>query len=474
MPTRNEAKPRDIPSTKGARRSLKPLVSIALSLVLLALCAGACARENPVPEPERIILIVVDTLRRDHVSAYGKPGNPPAPLASTPNIDRIAQGGQVFTNAVASFHATTMSMASMFTGLTPSIESENRGESVRWNTFAACGMARFREPGSDESCLPRSLPTLAEDMKQAGYWTVGVVSNELLYRPSGFDQGFDEWVEVGLPTPGEKRNIFDSSPYRTAADVNRDVERVLATRPSDHFFLYVHYLDVHDYSLFERSYADSVERFDTHLGELLDHLEANALLDDAVVILTSDHGEILDESYAGLKAARHFGNPSMQPVLEIPLLIKPKTRFDSDVFVRTQDLREWIRDIAGIGDDLPHDLEPDELFLSEMIYRSYRKGRWKSHWPRTDQALLLFDLESDPHETRNLAVDRDPERDRVLAAHRRRIDELSRRLATPPTHVPELSDEDRIRLRALGYIETTEEGFGIPDSTSKPDRSTGP
>ena len=86
---------------------------------------------------------------------------------------------------------------------------------------------------------------LAEDLQEAGYWTLGVVSNESLFRPGGYDQGFDEWVGVGLAKPGEVLNIFQASPIRTVKHVNDDALEALAKRPRDRFFLYLDYIDVH-------------------------------------------------------------------------------------------------------------------------------------------------------------------------------------------------------------------------------------
>ena len=461
---------KDFETNSQPRRRAKTAQVVAVLTLLASLLS--CTQESeappiephPAPTPERIILILVDTLRRDHVSAYSRLGSndgsaTPAP-AHTPNIDRIAEGGQLFTNAVSSFHATTMSVASLFTGLTPSIESTNDSKTVKWNTFVACGLSRFLENGTEDACIPNSVTTLAEDMQHAGYWTLGIVSNELLYRPNGYDRGFDSWIEVGLAKAGQDLDIFQASPIRTAAHVNLNVKAALAKRPSDRFFLYVHYLDVHDYGLFKRDYDENVERFDKQLGVLLDHLEAAGLLAGSTVILTSDHGEILDEKYANLETGRHFGNPALQPTLEIPLIVKPKTHLDSDVFIRSQDVRDLIRELTGFGDPIETELEADELFLSEMFYRTYRKGRWKSNWPRTNAEPLLFDLQSDPSETTNLGASPTEQHLVILATHRERITELSQLLAAQSDQVPVLDDYDVVRLRALGYIETTEESFG--------------
>jgi arylsulfatase A-like enzyme len=358
--------------------------------------------------------------------------------------------------------------------LTPSIESGDNSGTVKWNTFVACGLSRFLEAGTDDACIPKSVATLAEDMRSAGYWTLGVVSNELLYRPSGYDRGFDAWVEVGLAKPGQELNIFEASPIRTAVHVNREVKTALANRPTDRFFLYVHYLDVHDYGLFKRDYAENVERFDGHLGALIDQLETDGLLAGSTVILTSDHGEILHETYASVATAKHFGNPALAPVLEIPLIVKPPTPTDSHAFVRSQDVRDLIRGLAGLTPAGASELEADELFLSEMFYQTYRKGRWKSHWPRGEAPPLLFDLLADPTEKNDLATDGSVVHAEILASHRKRIDALSQTLAADESQFPALDDHDVMRLRALGYIETTEDSFGKPPPPQEPNGATAP
>ena len=438
-----------------------------LAVLCLAVVAVHCSRSETPSPPERIILIVVDTLRRDHVSAYAaltssspdkgakSAQDARSVPARTPNIDRLAAEGQIFRKAISAFHATTMSMSALFTGLTPSIESGSQRASLEWNTFVACGMSRFSVPGKDDGCVPQSLDTLAEDLKGAGYWTLGVVANELLYRPAGYDQGFDEWLEVGSTPPDLEKNMFTVARVRTASDVNRVVLQALAKRPSDRFFLYVHYIDVHDWSLFRRSYQESVELFDQLLGELLDRLEADGLLENATVILTSDHGEMLVDKHLEIKTVRHYGNPSFEPLMEIPLIVTPPTQTDPAAMIRSQDVRGMIGRIAGIGGGPARDLAPDELYVSEMDFQHYRKGRFKSLWARKGPSIMLFDLDADPGEYVNLA----DERADILAEHRSRIDELSRALASNPSQVLPLSDEDLERLRMLGYLDSTQSEF---------------
>ena len=81
------------------------------------------------------------------------------------------------------------------TGRTPSIETGD-GHTLSWNGHTWCGLVRLaKAPGADP-CIPNGTPTLAEALRAAGYWTIGVASNQFLYEPSGFSRGFDDWVEV--------------------------------------------------------------------------------------------------------------------------------------------------------------------------------------------------------------------------------------------------------------------------------------
>jgi arylsulfatase A-like enzyme len=424
----------------------------ALACALLATLAAlpACAPRAPAP-PKRLILIVIDTLRRDHLGVYGAP-------AATPNIDALAARGQHFTNVVSSFHQTSMSMGSLFTGRTPSVEAGD-GSTLSWNGHTWCGLVRLAEaPGSDP-CIPPSVPTLAESLQAAGWWTIGVASNQFLYEPSGFSRGFDDWVEVDDRPPvagaASRRNLKDARASRTWRPVNRAVTLALNRRKSDHFFLYVHYIDVHDYNFEKLSYAEAVQVMDKGVGNLFEKLEAAELLEDAVVVLTSDHGERLGElhNFEGElpNTFGHFGNPSFQELLRIPLIVAP-ARFDHpNRFLRSQDLYALLLEIAGVesGRERARDIEPDELFIGELQYRTYRQGRWKSLLRRADGRHFLYDLEADPLEREDLGA----QYPAVIAAHAKRISELTQGLAAAKVPQRELSDAERERLRTLGYLE---------------------
>ena len=417
-------------STRRFNRMLqKTRVRTALAVLITALAFLACAETKP---PERIILIVVDTLRSDVLSCYRG-------LIPTPAIDALAARGQLFPNAIASFHQTTMSMAAMYTGRTPSVESGRENGALRMTGRTWCGMARFAG-GRRDSCIPTSLVTLGELVHEAGYWTIGVVSNQLLFKPFGMEQGFDDWVEIG-----ERFGDFRSR--RSAEVVNPAASQALARRPHDRFFLYVHYMDVHDYTW--GKYRDGVVTMDRAVGALLEKLEAEQLLEDAVVLFTSDHGERLGERHLVRGEGGHRGNPAFEEVLRVPLIVSPPLFDDASRLVRSQDIYQLIAQLVGVHAEVPQDLEPLELFLSEDRWQTYRKGRWKSYIRRADGELYLVDLLADPIESRDVA----PENHRVARTHRARIAELAHALGALDARSGELTDEDRWRLRALGYLE---------------------
>jgi len=412
-----------------------------LSVLALTGLPIGCSRETP--RPEQIVLVVVDTLRRDHLSCYL--GQIP-----TPNIDAIAARGEAHPDYLASFHQTTMSMAALFTGRTPSLETGVQQKPLPWNGRTWCGLTRFRSGAAEEgaACIPDSLTTLGEALAKAGYWTAGVVSNELLYAPAGFQRGFDHWRELRP----EADPLSDARAFFVRAEaVNAAVSDALANRPGDRLFLYVHYMDVHDYRLRRRPYGEMVARVDAAIGELKRMLEAQGLLDDALLIVVSDHGETISEQHLVQGGSGHLGNPSADELLRLPLVMSRGGLADAGRPLRSEDLFHLIVTVAGAdaGGEDRSALGSDELYLSELHWQTYRTGRWKSFRQRQTGAFHLFDLEQDPMERTDLAT-REPD---VSHRHRKRIDALQKILAAEITTPGRLSEEDQRRLRALGYLE---------------------
>ena len=394
---------------------------------------------------------MVDTLRRDALPMYGG-------AARTPHLQQLAARGQV-RDGLASFHMTSMAMGALFTGRTPSLETGDAAEPLEWLPSAACGMARFLGATQTEECLPPSLPTLGEAVRAQGYHTVGVVANPLLHDPAGFSRGFDRWEEVGGEAVRDAAN-FAVRPRRAAAlrtwqRVNARVRASLADLPAAPLFLYVHYLDVHDWIIRKIDYRDAVEEMDRGIGDLLELLSSAGLLEGATILLTSDHGErMVAAAGEGPKVLGglplHFGNPSYREVLEVPLLLVEGEGVTVPRPARSEDLFYVLLDLAGAAvPDTPRDLGADELFVGEANFRTYRRGRFKSIQPRKG-GLVLVDLEQDPGETRDVAALHPG----VADAHRRRVDEISAALAASGSPGSGAPDEEWLdRLRSLGYVE---------------------
>jgi arylsulfatase A-like enzyme len=143
-------------------RFIPRLVGAAAVTLAVAACGQGSAPAERDAAPERIVLVVVDTLRADHLSPYGGE-------FATPHIQAFAKRGQVFTHVVSSFHQTTMSVASLFTGRTPSLESGHSKKILDWTGQNWCGMRRFASESEKAPCIPGGLPTLASALREAGY-----------------------------------------------------------------------------------------------------------------------------------------------------------------------------------------------------------------------------------------------------------------------------------------------------------------
>jgi arylsulfatase A-like enzyme len=406
----------------------------------------------------------VDTLRADALGCYGG-------RWKTPRIDALAASGHRHELAVGSFHQTTASMGAMFLAATPSLEAQD-GSALPWNRWTRCGMDRFGTGHADSECLPKSMPTLAERMREAGYHTIGIVSNEMLFRPAGFDRGFDVWREVALKSDkpdqmslGEFAQLAGQG--RSAARVLRTTAAALDSAPAGPLFLYIHLMDVHDWWVpgiparhfkHVENYSVAVEQMDVRIGELLDSLGQRESTKDAIVILTADHGETLGESHPVPCLPTHQGNPTYETVARIPLIVSQpgaKTRVDGPArrLWRTQDLTEYLVELAGIdGSALPPTpLGENECYYSETSYRTLRRDTWKLTCPRTSDpaACAVFDLATDPGETRNVVS----ERAEVFASLSARLEELALALrsSAPAAEPVAPSREQQERIHALGY-----------------------
>jgi arylsulfatase A-like enzyme len=196
---------------------LAALAVAAAGMLALAGCnridASRGDEGRPVPTGPNVLLITIDTLRADHVGAYGASG------AETPALDGLAAEGALFESSIAATPVTLPSHASILTGMTPPRHA------VRQN-----GIYRLDE----------SHQTLAERFRDAGYDTGAVIGAIVLEARYGLDQGFDfyDW------TPSGRRAAETGYPERTAEEVTGVALRWLGERERP-FFLWLHYYDPH-------------------------------------------------------------------------------------------------------------------------------------------------------------------------------------------------------------------------------------
>jgi arylsulfatase len=396
-----------------------------------------------------VVLVVVDSLRRDALSLHGYARE------TSPRLDAFARENLVFDQAQTIAAATAPAMAALMTGRLPYYEP-----GTFWTTLTAYGLHRFFTLESD-SGVPQGLETLAEALKQHGYATAGFVTNGHLKQTFHFHQGFDVFGE--LLAPEAPRG--DPLPYGPADELTRRAIAWLDGAGDAPFFLFLHYMDVHypylpppEYrDLFEYArvegqtdaalqriwlagedldapehrhigehmrglYDGSVRYADHWIGELLDELRRRGRWDDTLVVVTSDHGEEFLEHGGTIHKGTLY-----EELLRVPLLMRVPghgpARIPSPV--RNIDVMPTLLDYAGVA--IPPELDarslrpliegaaadPPALIASFPLMpaweatRMLADGRFKLlDRPREPAQGELYDLREDPHEQKNLYATR--------------------------------------------------------------------
>ena len=361
--------------------------------------------------PCNIIIVLIDTLRADHLSCYGYHRR------TSPSIDAIAENSSLYERAISPAPWTPPAHASIFTGAYPSRHGVDRSHLV----------------------LDPELIPLPEVLRSHGYRTFGVSSNYWLSRETLFDRGFDEFVhswqlvqtgganaplqrqqrqqELGLsrsaldrkgllPAVGNfANNLFEKASKRLrlsfhayddgAWRVNHIVRRWLPRWKSGDrpFFAFLHYMEPHiryvapgryhtmhvprelvgarverlnqdpwkflvgsvemsveDFEILRGLYDGEISYVDHRIGQLYEMLRDEGLLDDTALILTSDHGENLGDH--GLMDHAYC---LYNTLLQVPLIIRYRGVFpDGKRFgrqVQNLDIFPTILELAGVEDD---------------------------------------------------------------------------------------------------------------------------
>jgi len=422
----------------------------AIALLAAAICLGpGCNRVGydratraRAPERPSVVLVTIDTLRADHVGAYG------ASFARTPEIDALAAEGTRFETAIAVAPITLPSHTSLLTGLWPPHHGVRNNGTYR---------------------LGDSLPTLAERFHDAGYATGAAVGAVVLRRRYGLARGFDRYDDrMGARKAGETGYL-----ERSATEVTDAALAWLASVGDRPFFLWVHYYDPHlEHRAPEafverlpgRPYDAEIAYVDQEIGRLRAALVSAGRDEGSLWAVTADHGESLGEH-----GELSHGMTLYDGALRVPFILRgpgvPAGRSVGGV-VRGVDLAPTLLSLAGLP-PLPgadgHDLLPwmapgagpsPYWAYSESLLPQLDFGWAPLHGIRTATELYvraprpeLYALVEDPGEQHDLsgtpdAAPRMAELDgrvtRILAAHGQ-----GQRLA--------LDADERARLQALGY-----------------------
>lgn len=426
----------------GAGRSVAgALVGVAL---LCTACGGGEGREAAVAPaslsgaPAPIVLISIDTLRSDHLPAYGYAG------VKTPAIDRLRRDGILFERVYTPVPLTTPAHASMLTGLLPPAHG------VRDN-------AGYR--------LDVSETTLAERLQETGYDTGAAVSSFTLRTGTGLEQGFDAYE--GDFEAGRRQTIADvqRAGPATLAVISPWIERVGAGE--EPFFLFFHLYEPHTpYEpppRFARTaataYDGEIAAADAVVGRLLELLDRLGRYDSSTIVLTSDHGEGL-----GDHGEEEHGILLYREALQVPLIVKLPGGERSGERVGTPvhlvDLAPTLLALAGLdsGGELPGEdllaiesVDGDRALYSETFHPELRFGwspltslvRGRHHYIEGPDPEL-YDVVADPGERQNLLR----ERRRIYASMRDELATFEPNIEPPFTE----SSEAQEALVSLGYV----------------------
>jgi arylsulfatase A-like enzyme len=461
-----------MPRSRFAHLSLG-LVSLSLGgwLAIATACGGSDARDL-------LLLISVDTLRSDRLTAHG------SELGATPHLDRLAAESVVFTTAFAPTPHTLPSVSALMTGLYP------------------------EEAGivSNDSTLAAGIPTLATALRGAGWRTHAVVSNWVLRRASGLASGFDVYDDT-LP----QREATRPMPERIAADTTTAALHAIQTcraEPGTRCFVWVHYQDPHgpytppgdlrerylereraapdgrrslpvrpdfvglggipnyqalgderEVAFYRAGYDGEVAYLDQEIGRLLAGLGADA--QRAVIAFTADHGEALGEQ------DYWFGHGEFltDALVRVPLWLRvpgisPTRRDDVATLL---DLHATLRSLAEVGANQPRApgrdlLAPDAPERASPLYLATLWGSNETRFGWIEDGFKyvvtfrdgvwngeLFRLGRDE-------IDLAAPAPQIAASMREKLAVFRERMLRPaPVVRPELSEQDRAQLRALGY-----------------------
>ena len=466
------------------------------------------------PLPFNVVLVLIDTLRADHLGAYGY-----GP-ATSPNFDALARDSTVFERTTGQAAWTKPAIASLMTGV----------------------FVHKHGVISSRDALGTDRPTLAEELRRRGYHTVAFSSNPWITPEFRFDRGFDQFesgramgaqltnlykllrrTDRALAGHGLASNLSGWAFWGTSSNLgNSERDRLLTDNAvdwierqrDDGFFLYVHLIGPHDpydppldYArkfhaadwdgrvdrkvpptrvqtifdsaepLSERDRTDLIAQYDgavayadAQLGRLIDALRRSGKLDRTLVIVTADHGEEFYEH----RNWRH-GNQLYNEVVHVPLAFRlpgrltpgrrPDLSMTVDIFpsiVSLVDQSPLPNDLDGRALFAAADAGPEAVFaehwwleggtyVSRMVQRGPLKLQETRDEARGKERTELYDLGGDKLEQRNLLENPDALSDNGMGELRSLLARLGDKLSVASAAKVDVDQSTKERLRQLGY-----------------------
>ncbi|MCP4678269.1 MAG: sulfatase [Deltaproteobacteria bacterium] len=436
-----------------------------------------------------IILVVLDTVRRDHLSTYGYE------RSTSPTLTRLAGRGVRFSRCTSVAPWTHPAHASMLTGTYPSTHG------ARY-----CGIPKNQQEAI--LALSSRIPLLQLILASAGYHTVASVGAPVLSPGLGVTRGFAHFFGSfpdAEPTASEVNsrlfkgldrrsgqgpvfalvNYYDAhgpytarpryAPWIDTPKMVRQVDLASSIKGVPRFARLAAGLDtlsVDDRRAAVDNYDSEIARMDHALGELVTGLEKRGLLENSLVAITSDHGE-----YFGEHGLFDHGRTLFRQMLDVPLVVfgravqKGKT---VDEPVQTLDLFTTFLEAAGLavpptnrgtslgplltgkGNHVRHPIVAEAFAdpaVTEMApvyaadYKALQRGD-KKLISRGTQDAELFDLATDPEENHDLSGAKKDLKNELESVLRAWLPSVSASESAPAS----LSPEEKNRLKALGYL----------------------
>jgi len=465
----------------GWRWVVYPLVAGVVAWPLLVSPVVGESRPTESPGGSRrpnVVLLVLDTLRADHLSIHG------AADGATPTLDTLGREGVRFEAAWSASSWTLPGVASIMTGHLPSVHGA----------------------GAERLSLDRRIPTLAQILRSHGYRTGGFVAGPWCKGEFGFDAGFDLYDDELEPTTGKivlARVVNRGARFlagrqlllgaagraglhykRRAEAVNREVFAWLDRLGSRPFFLFINYFDPHspydpppgyrpstrgqvdgnvdwwkhrhaagEITLTDEDrrhllalYAGEIRYLDREVGRLIGKLRELGVLDDTIVVVTSDHGEAFLEH-----GQLTHGETLYQEEVRVPLIVRFPRAVPTDLAVRTpvQSFDLFPTVLALLGIPAPSGIHAVSLVDRWAVEKSaprrpvisqvFRDRAWENPPPGPDIMALrdgswkyileatgrqeLYRLDAESGEVRNLAEAQPDEVARLAALLRTVIGE---------------------------------------------------